>query len=387
MALQAAFSTVSPAIVKTSKLAGNELIIRRAFYREATQTTLAVALILVVLFLVLGLTKLLGRAAGGRYGGDLVLWLLGLELAQSLAILVPLALYLGVLMTLGRWYRDSEMTVWAACGVGMASMSRPVMQLALAFSVVVAALALYVSPWADATAERIKDKSRDQAELSAIPPGVFTELRNSGRIFYVERIDAGAVLRNVFVHDRRSQRQNIVVAQTARQITDVTTGEKFIVLENGSLYEGTPGEPDYEVVDFETYKIRLEPAQSKERATPIKGLSNRELLRAGSRSHIVNLNMRISRPVMVLVLALFALVMAHTDPRKGRMGNVLAAILVYVVYTNALGVGETLLHDGRVPLALGLWWVHAAFAIFAGYFLMRRARNKPLLPRLRAASQ
>jgi lipopolysaccharide export LptBFGC system permease protein LptF len=46
-----------------------------------------------------------------------------------------------------------------------------------------------------------------------------------------------------------------------------------------------------------------------------------------------------------------------------------------------------LLHDGRVPLALGLWWVHAAFAIVAGYFLMRRARNKPLLPRLRAASQ
>jgi lipopolysaccharide export system permease protein len=90
---------------------------------------------------------------------------------------------------------------------------------------------------------------------------------------------------------------------------------------------------------------------------------------------------------MVLVLALFALVMARTDPRKGRMGNVLAAILVYVVYTNALGVGETLLHDGRVPLALGLWWVHAAFAICAGYLLMRRACNKPLLPRLRAASQ
>jgi lipopolysaccharide export system permease protein len=363
------------------------LIIRRAFYREATQTTLAVAMVLTVLFAVLGLTKLLGRAAAGQYGGDIVLWLLGLELVQSLDVLVPLALYLGILMTLGRWYRDSEMTVLAACGVGVVSMSRPVMQLALVFAAVVAVLALYVSPWAAATGVRVKDLSKGEAELSAIPPGVFTELRDGGRIFYVERIGAGATLENVFIHDRQSGRQQIVVARSGRQYTDAKTGEKFIVLKDGSLYEGTPGEPDYEIVEFGSYKVRVTPPKLKRSALPMKGLSTRELLRGGTRSHLAKWNARIARPLKVLILALLALAMAHTDPRKGRVGNVLAAVLVYFIYSNVLGVGETLLQDGRVPAVIGLWWVHAAFAVVAAYLLMRRAHNWPLLPRLRAVSR
>ncbi|MFQ6022041.1 MAG: LPS export ABC transporter permease LptF [Acidiferrobacterales bacterium] len=360
------------------------MIIKRAFYREATLTSLAVGLVLGALFAILGLTKLLGQAAGGEHSSDVVFKLLGLELLGSLDILFPLALFVGVLLTVGRWYRDNEMTVLAASGIGLGSISRPLIQLALCFSILVAVLALYVSPWASTESEQIKNKAENETEISAIAPGVFIELRRSGRILYVEKIRRKAILENVFVSDSLSPTQNVLVASRGRQVTDSSTGEEFLVLENGSLYEGTAGEPDYRIVNFTSYTTRLEPKDATTQAPPLDGLPTSMLLGSGNRRHIAEWHWRLAKPISVLVLAIFAFVLAHTDARRGRVANFFAAILVYFIYTNLIGIGETLLKDGRVPLALGLWWVHAAVGIVGVYLLARRVQNKPLfsLPKL-----
>ena len=95
------------------------MVIKRAFYHEAILTTLAVTLVLVVLFLFLVLTKLLGKAAIGEYARGIVFTLLGLALGRRLEVLLPLAFYLGVWLTFARSYRDTEMTGLAARGVGL----------------------------------------------------------------------------------------------------------------------------------------------------------------------------------------------------------------------------------------------------------------------------
>jgi lipopolysaccharide export LptBFGC system permease protein LptF len=43
-----------------------------------------------------------------------------------------------------------------------------------------------------------------------------------------------------------------------------------------------------------------------------------------------------------------------------------------------LGIGESMLQNGRVPLAAGLWWVHGGMALVAVYLLRQRLRNRPL---------
>jgi lipopolysaccharide export system permease protein len=55
---------------------------------------------------------------------------------------------------------------------------------------------------------------------------------------------------------------------------------------------------------------------------------------------------------------------------------------VYFIYSNLLGLGETLMKQGKVPPAVGLWWVHATMAAIAALLLYRRNRNRPLIPRL-----
>lgn len=357
------------------------MIIRRYLYREITLAVLAGTAVLVVLFVLVGVTKLLGQAAVGQYPRDIVLTLLGLELVRRLEILIPLAMYIAILLTLARWYRDNEMTVLAACGMGLTFIMRPVMQLALGTAAVVALFSLYVSPLSVAKIEQTKKASLNRPGLSVAAPGVFTDLRNSGRILYVERIGADGVLDKIFVNDHKTATQNVLAAETGYQRVDSDTGERFLVLKNGSMYEGVPGEPDYRVVEFETYTLRLEAPRTIPPPTAIEARPTRTLL--GSSNHRDNseLHWRLAKPVSVLVLAVFALVLAYTDARRGRIANLVAAILIYFTYTNLLGVGETLLKSERVAPAVGLWWVHLSMGTIAAYLLVRRAQNRPLLPR------
>ncbi len=133
------------------------------------------------------------------------------------------------------------------------------------------------------------------------------------------------------------------------------------------------------MVEFKSYRVRLEPKRISKTAPPLDGVPTRDLLAAPGRYYAAELHWRLAKPVSVIVLALFAIVLAYTDPRRGRMSNLLAAILVYFIYANVLGIGETLIKEGTVPGRLGLWWVHAVLAAVGGYLLWRRANNRRLL--------
>lgn len=355
------------------------MVIKRAFYREATLTTLAVALVLVVLFLFLVLTKLLGKAAIGEYTSGIVFTLLGLELGRRLEILIPLALYLGVLLTLARWYRDSEMTVLAACGVGLPALCRPVVVLATCFAVVVGTFSLYLSPKASALSEQTKNDDANTTTITSANAGVFTELRDSGRIFYAAKVSTGPTFENIFVNDREATKQNILVAISGEQYRDSQTREEYLVLKNGSIYEGTAGEADYRITRFDNYRLRLAAKENDRPATEVEGLPTWTLLKSSNPRHAAEFQWRLAKPISVVLLAVLALVLAHTDVRRGRVGNLLGAILIYFVYTNMLGIGETWLKDESVPAVIGLWWIHGALAIIIVYLLMRRVQSKPLL--------
>ena len=360
------------------------MIIHRAFYREATGVTLAITLVLLSIFVFITLTILLGRAAQGEHA-DAVLQLLGYQALRRLDLLLPFALYLGILLTLSRWYRDSEMAVLAACGVGLPQLMRPVLALTLIFATAVGAVAFYLSPLANRQIEKIKDESARRPALSGITPGVFTEFPARGLIVYTERIEPGTgTLEHVFISRFQAREKGVVLAKSGSLITDPQTVDKFLALHDGVLYQGSPGQTDYQILDFATYSIRMEPKQLDEPDIGIDGTSTFELWHRSDRYSNTEWHWRLSKPIITLVLAVFAVALAYTDARRGRMSNLFSAILVFFIYSNVLALGQTFLKKGQVPDPLGLWWAHLIFASFAVYLVARRARNKPLLrlPRL-----
>ena len=356
------------------------MILRRALFQEASLTSMAVMLILLVLFVFMGLTKLLAKAAVGEQAPDVIFILLLLELLRKIDLLLPLAIFIGILMTLSRWYRDNEMTVLAACGVGITSLLRPVMLLAFLAATVVALFSLYFSPLTVGMLERIKIVSAERHEVRGIAPGTFMEFNHGARIFYVEDVDKDKISMNrIFSSAEADNKRDIITAITGYDYTDTSSGDKYLLLKNGVRYLGRPGGADFNILKFESYALRIQPAGNEGMEISREGTSSLALLSAKDRHLRAELHWRLAKPLSVFVLAAFAMVLAYTDIRRGRVVNLFMAVLVYFIYTNLLGIGNTLLKMGQLPMVFGLWWIHAGLALVVVYFLIRRNQNRPLL--------
>lgn len=354
------------------------MIVNRAFYREVAVTTLGVGVVLLIVMTLMNMTLLLGRAVRGGPPESVVYILLGYQMLGRIDVLLPLAFYLGVLLTLSRWYRDSEMTVLAACGIGLLHFMRPVMLIGISLAVVVLTSSFYTTPLAVRQIEKVKAESTRRADPDRMAPGAFTEAPG-GRIFYAEKSRPDGSLEGVFISSLEQGKQGVLVAKSGRPFTDPKTGDKFIALHDGTFYEGEPGSANYRILQFEVYNFRIKPKKLDEPAVPVGGLPNLSLLgQLGNPAANAELHWRLGKALVLFVLALYAMAFAYTDLRRGRMSNFFIAIVVYFVYSNLLGIGSTMLKNGSVPPAVGLWWVHAGMALVAGYLLWQRQRNRPL---------
>jgi lipopolysaccharide export system permease protein len=272
------------------------------------------------------------------------------------------------------------MTVLAACGVGLMHFLRPVMVLGLVFGALALAGAFYFTPFATRQIEQVKLDVSQRSEPAAISPGVFTEAPGTGRIVYVEKIDENGNLQGIFVSSLEEGRQGVLVAKSGHPYTDPKTGDKFIVLHDGALYEGEPGEAGYRILEYSVYNLRIVPKKIGEAPVPTAGLPTLKLLtQLADRDINAEFHWRLGKTIALFVLALYAVVLAYTDVRRGRMSNLFVAIVVYFIYSNLLGIGENMLQKGRMPAAVGLWWVHIGMALVALYLLRQRAYDRPLI--------
>jgi lipopolysaccharide export system permease protein len=357
------------------------MIIHRALRSEVLQTSIAVTLVVISIFLVVRLLSFLRMAADGILPVEGVLVLVGLKLLSSMDVILPLMFYIAMLMTLSRWRRDNEMTVLAACGVGLPGLWRPVGAMALGLILLVSAFSFYLTPMVVETTAKIERQYRARSELAGVVPGMFIETRRGSGVYFVERLDREKDrYENVFVYQSSHKREAVVVAKYGFKHVDDATGDPFLVLKNGTRYEGTPGEQGFRLVDYESFALRIEERSPEALEIPLKGRPTREIIGSADSEAQAEWHWRIAKVVAIPALALFALGFSYFNPRQSNLGAMIAAFAVYFLYSNALGFGVAQLKRGKLPPGAGLWAIHALFLILALLLFHRRAHNRQLLP-------
>lgn len=348
------------------------MIFRSSMLHELATAAVAIFLVLLGISVTTQLVRLLGQAASGLITSTGVVALLGFTLVGYLPILLSVTLFVAVLMTLTRSYRDSEMIVWFASGLGLTQWIRPVLIFAWPLIVTIALLTLLLTPWAVEKSEAFRLQMDNRDEVAQVTPGVFHESRRADRIYLVEEV-AGAknLVANVFVSSTQHGKLGIMVAQSGFQET-VPNGDRFLVLQNGRRYEGEPGSPEYKVFQFARYAMRIETAETAIRAPTTKTLSTLELLTDPTPRNLGELSWRIGLPVSALLLSLLAIPLAFVNPRAGRSMNIVLAILVYVIYSNMLSIMQASIAQSRVDLLTGIWGVHAMMLVLLFGLFSRR---------------
>jgi len=87
------------------------------------------------------------------------------------------------------------------------------------------------------------------------------------------------------------------------------------------------------------------------------------LLASPNPKYQAQLQWRLSMPLMCIVLTAVAVPLARLKPRQGRYARVGLALLIYLVYSNLISLGQAWIARGAIPAALGLWWAHAAVVL------------------------
>ncbi len=343
-------------------------ILDRYLLREVVRTFVGVTAVLMIILLGDQFARGLARAAADRIPRDAVLKLMGLTSIEYLSLLVPAAFFFAVMLALGRFYKDSEMAAMQACGIGAGRLLRPLLLCALVVASGLAVLSFDTVPWADRMATRIKQEGRRQLELTALEPGRFRSASGGRLVFFAQGRDPAGELTGVFIQRREGNQVEIVTAARASQRVDLEKGENVLVLYEGIRYVGRPGQIDFATARFREHGIPLpvpgQPTEEEER----RQLPTRVLLASDLPEDRAEVHWRMAAPVSVLLLALLAVPLARTGPRSGRYARLGFGILVYVIYSNLLGVGRTLVEDGRVPAWLGLWWAHVL--VLGGGFVL-----------------
>ncbi|MDR2172873.1 MAG: LPS export ABC transporter permease LptF [Burkholderiales bacterium] len=350
------------------------MIFRRSLIRELTINAAGLfAVALAILFTNL-ILRLLGRAASGRLDMEGLFPMLGFYALQYLHVLLAITLFLTVLLSLTRAYRDSEMIVWLSAGQPLVSWGRPLLGFAAPFLFAIVALSLFLTPWALQQRLQYEKQLESRDELSMLAPGLFREFKRVGLVVYIESINPfTGTIKNVFLQSIDKPRSETLSAQSAI-VETLPNGDRFLVMSQGNRNVGTPGEADYQIVEFEQLGRRIEPAEAEAIEPTIRGASTLELMKSDDAPEAAELFWRLSIPIMALMLTLMALPLSYVNPRMGRSFNLLAAVLLYLIYSNSLNIVQSMIAQEKLSFWLGLLLPHGTAALLIGLLLHHRTQ-------------
>jgi lipopolysaccharide export system permease protein len=335
------------------------MIFRRSLVREMTATAVGLFLVLLAILFTNLVLRLLARAAGGAVAPEGLLALLGFNALFYFNILLSVTIFVTVLLTLTRWYRDSEMIVWFSSGQALTACLRPILWFALPFFVAIVVLSLWLSPWAERRKLEYERQLESREEITLIQPGLFREFGRAKLVVFVESINTfDNTIRNVFLHSLEEGKPATTVARSGL-LQELPNGDRFIVLNDGRRYEGTYGSADWRLVEFESLARRIEPAEMRALPSSLKATPTTTLAAIDGPTERAEMFWRLSVPISALVLTLLAVPLAYVNPRVGRSFNLFAAAFVYMLYSNCLNIVQSFIAQGKLAFLPGLVLPHA----------------------------
>lgn len=339
------------------------------------QAVIAGSLSLVVLLgvvIALFFTELLGDAAGGSVPGHLVAVLLALRIPEALVLVAPLALMTGMLLAIGSMGQQSELAVMRSAGLSSGSVFAAGGRVAFGW----AALMLGVTGWLSPLAERVGDEVLSDAARSAtiagLQPGQFQAFAGDRLVVYVAGVDnRGGRLEDVFIRRQADGMDEITTASRGVFRVNPETGERFLTLFDGGQVSQDAGGNLVRHLRFARNDIRLPSVTRRAGDAGWSAAYLPGLLAAGDADAWIELQWRLAPVLAMLLLAALAVPLAVVDPRQGRHGRIVLALVIYLGYSNAIHLCLLAMQQGRLPATLGLWPVHGVVLICAAWLWRR----------------
>ncbi len=354
------------------------MIILRYLAKEMVKTSAAVLLILLLVAILNKFSSLITKAALGEIPPYLLLELILLHIPELLAFLMPLSLFLGMLLALGKLYAEQEMTAYFACGFGWNGLVRISLGMGFVTLLLVACLTLWVVPISQNAKESILAGQKTSLALQTLSPGKFHQVPGKQMVLYFEsKPEENNHLEKLFIAEESASPS---VDAAPKMVTTAQRGQVkekegfwYLELQKGHQYKGSPGEKLFEVLHFEKYGRLLDADPLASGAQYHRNTPTIQLFGSTTPSYIAELQWRFSIPLTALILAIWGVCLSRVSPRQGRFGKILPAILVFIAYFQLLSLSKRWIAAETIPSYIGLWWVHILFGSMGLIWLMHQS--------------
>jgi lipopolysaccharide export system permease protein len=348
------------------------MLFHSSLRKELARSFGATLVILITIVMTIMLIRTLGLATRGSVNPSDVMLVMGYTVLGHLPTILSLSLFIAIVATLSRMYRDSEVVIWFSSGRGLAGFIGPLFRFAWPVLVVIALMALVVWPWANRQSQDLRDRYERRGDIDRIAPGQFQESSSGNRVFFIDKdtVD-GSTGSNVFISSTDRNKQAVTSARSGR--IDTVGDQRFLVLRSGQRLESTQGAPELKISEFEEYGTQIGAnALDPQDVLPAKSRNTLALIREPVRPYLGELAWRLGLALGAINFVVLAIAVTSVNPRVGRSGNLVFALFAFIVYYNMLNLGQSWIATGRVGFGAFLLGLHGGvFALCLAWLTLR----------------
>lgn len=333
--------------------------------KELARSFGATLVVLVTVVMTMMLIRTLGQAARGNVSPSDVMLVMGFTVLGQLPTILSLSLFIAIVGSLSRMYRESEMVIWFASGRGLASLLPPLLRFAWPVMMAVGVLSLGVWPWANRQIQELRFQYEQRSDIDRIAPGEFQESANGRRVFFIDKDSPDPqAASNVFIVATENSSEAVTSARSAR--LEVRGGERVLLLTQGQRLETSTDKPGTKISEFYEYTTRIGAAPpSAPDESSAKTQSTLRLLEQALPVHRAELGWRIGLAVAAFNLVLLAVGLSSVNPRASRSGNLMFALFTFIVYYNFMTLGQSWVAADKVGLLIYMTAIHGGTLAFA----------------------
>ena len=341
--------------------------------KELARSFGATLMVILTIFMTNLVIRTLGLAANGAVSAQDVLFVFTLLALQTLPTILSLSLFIGVILTLGRMYRESEMAIWFSSGVGLARFIRPIVATSWPVIVLIGILMLLVWPWSYGQYNDLRQRFEQRADVLRASPGQFQASADGHRVFFVEKAASavGGGGRNVFIMNDLGTRESVAVSQSGK--IENVGDQRFLVLDSGHMEQNDKISGEHTHVEFKNYRVHAGTGSTPANSAPSpRAVDTADLLLGGGPAYMGELTWRLGLILGATNLLFMAISLSASNPRRASNWGLLFAALAFVIYYNLLNLTQAWVGSGHVNIVVALVGLHGlAFLLGVGMIWWR----------------
>ena len=317
---------------------------------------------------------LLADAESSLISTNLLMVLIVSKTIAAFELFLPLALYITLLLGLGKLYSDQEISALQASGMSVFDLMKSLMPLIVVITLFTAIVAILVRPWAYELRYSAKYQAKKTYDFERLEEGYFYENKETGQVYFVRSIDNESNVNNdIFIYQPDNEDARVIYAQRGytREGTDELS--PIMVFENGIAYKltltGVDSLVNFKQFIFEPINKQVAPPSFKRKAA-----STYYLWSSNDKKEQAEFQWRMTSAFKALLLSLIAILLAKTSPRQGKYGKLVLGVMFFFIVHGGSLVMKAWMEQGIIGPMPGLWIVIVALIVFVAFLTQRYTR-------------